>query len=144
MPQDVVACVRRKTTIEALGFRGERHADRFLKSPLDMRRLFARHPEALARTREIVERCRFSLEALAYQYPDETSGPGVTAQETLEQLTWEGAARRYPHGVPDDVTRQLEHELTLIGRMQYASYFLTVNSIVRFARSKAILCQGRG
>ena len=144
MLQDVVTCIRLKTTIDALGFRGERHADRFLKSPLDMRRLFARHPDALARTMEIVERCRFSLEELAYQYPDETSGSGLTAQETLEQLTWEGAATRYPHGVPDDVTRQLNHELTLIARMQYAPYFLTVNAIVRFARNEGILCQGRG
>jgi error-prone DNA polymerase len=144
MLQDVVTCIRLKTTIDALGFRGERHADRFLKSPLDMRRVFARHPDALARTLEIAERCRFSLEELAYQYPDETSGSGLTAQETLEQLTWEGAAARYPQGVPDDVTRQLKHELTLIARMEYAPYFLTVNAIVRFARTQKILCQGRG
>jgi error-prone DNA polymerase len=142
--QDVVTCIRLKTTIDNLGFRGERHADRFLKSPLDMRRLFARHLEAVARTMEIVERCRFSLNELQYQYPDETMEPGVSAQKTLERLTWTGARERYRDGIPEKVETQLRHELALIERLEYAPYFLTVNSIVGFARSKNILCQGRG
>ena len=81
---------------------------------------------------------------MRYQYPHEVRFPGLTAQQTLEQLTWEGAQQRYPDGVPDDVTRQLHHELALIAELQYAPYFLTVESIVRFARSRDILCQGRG
>ena len=142
--QDVVTCIRHGGTIDELGDRRERHADRHLKPPEEMHRLFARYPEALARTREIVERCRFSLDELAYQYPEERADPALTAQQTLEKLTWEGAATRYPEGLPDDVRSTLDHELRLIEKLHYAPYFLTVNSIVRFARSKEILCQGRG
>ncbi|RWM63230.1 MAG: Error-prone DNA polymerase 2, partial [Mesorhizobium sp.] len=85
-----------------------------------------------------------SLDELAYQYPEEKMLPGLTAQQALRQLTWEGAARRYPEGVPDKVVALIEHELRLIEILQYAPYFLTVNAIVQFARSKDILCQGRG
>ena len=144
MLQDVVTCIRLGCTIDEAGFRKERHADRFLKAPAEMARLFARHPEAVARTMEIVARCRFSLDELRYQYPNEVSEPGLTAQATLERLTWAGAHERYSEGLPDTVAIQLRHELTLIERMGYAPYFLTVNSIVRFARSQGILCQGRG
>jgi error-prone DNA polymerase len=142
--QDVVTAIRHNTTIDALGFRRERHADRHLKPPVEMHRLFARWPEALARTTEIAERCRFSLDELRYQYPEERDDPALTPQQTLEQLTWEGAASRYPEGVPDEVVAALRHELGLIGRLGYAPYFLTVHSIVRYARSQGILCQGRG
>ena len=144
MLQDVVTAIRHNTTIDELGFRRERHADRHLKPPAEMHRLFARWPEALARTLEITERCHFSLDELRYQYPEERDDPALTSQQTLERLTWEGAASRYPDGIPDEVTAALNHELTLIGKLDYAPYFLTVNSIVRFARSKGILCQGRG
>ena len=85
MLQDVVTCIRAGCTIDDAGFRRERHADRYLKRPEEMARLFARYPEAVARTLEIAERCRFSLDDLAYQYPDETSEPGLTAQQTLDQ-----------------------------------------------------------
>ena len=142
--QDVVTCVREKCTIDELGFRRERHADRHLKPAEEMHRLFAKYPQALARTLEIADRCRFSLDELAYQYPDEVSEPGHTPQQTLESLTWAGADRRYPEGVPDSVAATLRHELRLIETLQYAPYFLTVNSIVAFARSQEILCQGRG
>ncbi|MBY3060364.1 error-prone DNA polymerase [Rhizobium leguminosarum] len=142
--QDVVTCIRHNVTIDALGERRERHADRYLKPPAEMHRLFGRYPEALARTLHIMERCRFSLDELAYQYPEERDDPALTPQDTLAKLTWEGAAERYPEGVPDRVHATLEHELRLIEKLQYAPYFLTVNSIVRFARSKDILCQGRG
>ena len=142
--QDVVTCVRYGCTIDELGFRRERHADRHLKPVDEMHRLFSRFPEALARTLEIADRCRFSLEELKYQYPEEACLPGLTPQEALSQLTWEGADRRYPEGVPDKVKGQLRHELKLIETMDYAPYFLTVNSIVAFARSRDILCQGRG
>jgi error-prone DNA polymerase len=109
-----------------------------------MHRLFPRYPEALARTLEIVRRCTFSMDELRYQYPEERDDPSLTPQQTLEKLTWEGADRRYPEGVPDNVVASLKHELTLIAKLDYASYFLTVNAIVRFARSRDILCQGRG
>ncbi|KPH85228.1 DNA polymerase [Komagataeibacter intermedius AF2] len=142
--QDVVTCIRNHTTIDEAGFARERHADRYLKPPAEMARLFSRYSEAVARTTEIVERCRFSLDDLAYQYPDEVSVPGQTPQQALEVLTWEGAAAAYPEGIPPEVRKTLTHELALIGRMDYAPYFLTVHSIVRHARSQGILCQGRG
>ena len=144
MLQDVVTCIRHGVTIDDLGDRRERHADRFFKPPDEMHRLFGRYPEALARTLEISELCRFSLDELAYQYPEERDDPALTPQQTLTKLTWQGAAERYPEGLPDEVRASLEHELGLIAKLDYAPYFLTVNSIVRFARSKDILCQGRG
>ena len=142
--QDVVTCIRHIVTIDKLGGRRERHADRHLKTPDEMHRLFPRYSEALARTLEIVDRCRFSLDDLAYQYPEERADPALTPQQTLDKLTWEGAAWRYPDGLPDEVAKTLRHELRLIDKLHYAPYFLTVHSIVCFARSKDILCQGRG
>lgn len=142
--QDVVTAIRHNVTIDELGHRRERFADRYLKPPEEMQRLFGRYPEALGRTIEIMDRCRFNLDELAYQYPEEKLFPELTPQEALEKLTWEGAASRYPEGLPDKVRGNLEHELQLIEKLEYAPYFLTVNSIVRFARSKDILCQGRG
>lgn len=142
--QDVVTCIRHNVTIDMLGDRRERHADRYMKPADEMHRLFSRYPEALARTLQIADRCRFSLDELAYQYPEERDDPALTPQQTLAKLTWEGAAERYPEGVPESVTAALQHELRLIEKLEYAPYFLTVNSIVRFARSKDILCQGRG
>jgi error-prone DNA polymerase len=142
--QDVVTCIRHNVTIDELGFRRERHADRYLKPPVEMARLFSRFSAALIRTTEIARRCRFSLDELAYQYPDEITIPGLTAQQALEQLTWDGAQHRYPDGVPDKVKANLRHELELIEKLGYAPYFLTVDAIVRYARSQDILCQGRG
>ena len=142
--QDVVTCIREGCSIDAAGFRRERHADRHLKPPEEMARLFARHPGAIARTLELAERCRFDLADLRYQYPDEIDDPALTPQQTLERLTWAGADLRYPQGIPKKVVSQLHHELTLIQQLAYAPYFLTVNSIVRYARSEGILCQGRG
>jgi error-prone DNA polymerase len=142
--QDVVTCIRTRTTIDDVGFDRERHADRFLKAPEEMHRLFSEYPEALARSREIVERCKFDLKELQYQYPEEAIVPGLDPQQSLVKFVWEGAAVRYPEGVPDKVRKSLRDELELIRLMNYAPYFLTVYSIVRFARSKGILCQGRG
>jgi error-prone DNA polymerase len=144
MLQDVVTCIRLHTTIDNAGFQKERHADRFLKAPDEMLRLFPKYEDAVRRTWEIADRCHFSLDQLTYTYPTELLEDGLNAQERLEKLTWEGAAKRYPDGLPDNVATQLRHELNLIERMEYAPYFLTVESIVRFARSKGILCQGRG
>ncbi|WP_028002785.1 MULTISPECIES: error-prone DNA polymerase [Sinorhizobium] len=142
--QDVVTCIRTGTTIDDVGFERERHADRYLKPPDEMARLFPCYPEALARTMEIVEHCRFSLEELVYQYPEEALIPGMTAQQSLEHYTWQGIGTRYPEGLPAHVEKTIRHELTLIETMKYAPYFLTVFSIVRYARSQGILCQGRG
>ncbi|CAN5365206.1 error-prone DNA polymerase [soil metagenome] len=142
--QDVVTCIRENTTIDDVGFKRDRHADRHLKAPREMLRLFPRHPAALAASAAIAARCLFSLDELTYQYPREVAEPGETAQETLARLTWAGAARRFPEGVTPEVKAILDHELKLIGTLGYAPYFLTVNSIVAYARSQDILCQGRG
>ncbi len=142
--QDVVTCIRDRTKIDDLGFKRERHADRYLKAPDEMARLFKLWPEAVARSGEIADRCRFNLDELAYQYPHEVCIPGLTPQQALEKLTWEGATDRYPEGVPEHVEKTLRHELGLIETLGYAPYFLTVHAIVAFARSKGILCQGRG
>jgi len=142
--QDVLTCIREGCTIDAAGFVRERFVDRHLKAPAEMARLFARYPEALARTAEIAARCTFSLAELRYQYPDECEAPGETPQQALERLVAESVPLRYPSGLPPGVERQLRHELRLIAELEYAPYFLTVNSVVRFARSRDILCQGRG
>jgi error-prone DNA polymerase len=144
MLHDVVTCIREGVVIDDIGFRRERHADRHLKAPAEMERLFRLWPEAAARTAEIAARCRFSLDELAYQYPHEVGIEGLSAQAALEKLTFEGTANRYPEGLPKEVERTLRHELTLIDSLDYAPYFLTVNAIVAFARSRGILCQGRG
>ncbi|MDF1600920.1 error-prone DNA polymerase [Mesorhizobium sp. YIM 152430] len=144
MLQDVVTAVRHNVTVDGLGFRRERHADRYLKPAAEMHRLFDRYPEALARTLEIARRCTFGLSELAYQYPEERDDPILTPQQTLERLTWKGAAARFQEGVPEEVKVSLRHELELIRKLDYAPYFLTVNNIVRYARSQDILCQGRG
>ncbi len=140
--QDVVTCIREGCTIDDIGLRRER-PDRHLRAPGEMARLYERYPEAVARAGTIAGRCRFSLSELRYQYPHETV-PGRTAQELLEAFTWQGAAWRYPGGVPEKVAGQLRHELALIAERRYAAYFLTVRSIVNYARSRDILCQGRG
>ena len=142
--QDVVTCIRNRTTIDDVGFDRERHADRYLKAPAEMHRLFADYPEALERSREILDRCRFSMADLQYQYPEEAIIPGLDAQQSLTKFAWDGAADRYPEGIPEKVRKSILHELDLIRIMKYAPYFLTVYSIVRFARSRDILCQGRG
>lgn len=143
--QDVVTCIREHLTLETAGRRLEQNGERHLKSPAEMTRLFADHPEALAETQVLLGRIDFSLDQLRYNYPTETIGNGETAQETLERLTWVGAARRYPHGVPEGIKRSLWSELCLIAYKGYASYFLTVEDVVRYARYELkILCQGRG
>ena len=141
---DLLTCIRERCTIDSAGWRLDANAERHLKSPAEMAALFRDHPGALANAAEIAERCRFSLGELRYEYPEEVVGEGRTPQQELEILTWEGAARRYPEGVPSKVRATLEHELALIGELEYAPYFLTVADIVRTARGMGILCQGRG
>ncbi|ESR26094.1 error-prone DNA polymerase [Lutibaculum baratangense] len=142
--QDVVTCIREGTTLAAAGRRLEVNAERHLKSPREMARLFRDLPEAVAETVALMQRLVFSLDELKYQYPDEPTGESATPAEELARLAWEGAAKRYPHGVPEKVKGLVAHELKLIGELQYEPYFLTVHDIVRFARSRGILCQGRG
>jgi error-prone DNA polymerase len=142
--QDVVTCIREKTTLRDAGLRLEANAERHIKSPGEMAELFRGHEAALTRTVEIVDACRFSLDDLQYEYPDEPVPPGKTPQEHLADLTWKGAAEHFPEGIPDKVQATIERELELIGTLKFAPYFLTVHDIVAFARSKDILCQGRG
>jgi error-prone DNA polymerase len=142
--QDVLTCIREGRTIDDVGFLRERFADRHLRPPGEMARLFARHPDAVARTLEIAQRCLFSLSELRYQYPTEMDDPSLSPQKALEDLTWKGARERYAGNISEGVRKQLQYELELIAELEYAPYFLTVYNIVRFARSKGILCQGRG
>ncbi|MGE0767080.1 MAG: error-prone DNA polymerase [Hyphomicrobiaceae bacterium] len=142
--QDVLTAIRNHTTVAEAGLRLTRNAERYLKPPREMARLLAGYEKAVARTIEVVEMCRFSLDDLVYEYPDEPVPPGLTPQAHLETLAREGAIHRFPEGVPAKVAATLERELTLIGELRYAPYFLTVHDIVVFARSRDILCQGRG
>ncbi len=142
--QDVMTCIREKTTIQQAGFLLEANAERHLKSPAEMARLFADWPQAIHATREVADACRFGLEELAYHYPQETVPPGETAQSQLEKLTWDGAAQRYPEGVPQKVRDLLARELEVIRLKKIPQYFLTVHEIVLWARARNILCQGRG
>jgi error-prone DNA polymerase len=147
---DVVTCIREKCTIAEAGFRLAANAERHLKRPTEMARLFKNFPDAIGHTIKIAKACTFSLEELHYEYPDEPVPPGKTAQQHLEDLTWAGAARRYPghqfpDGIPANVKKRLADELALIAGLKYAQYFLTVHDVVAYARDKKqILCQGRG
>jgi error-prone DNA polymerase len=142
--QDVLTCIREGCTLEEAGFRLLANAERDLKSPRQMHELFAAWPDALAATLEIADACRFSLDDLRYEYPEEIVEPGVSAFEDLRRRTWAGAAWRFPNGIPEAVSKQIRHELRLIEEREYAPYFLTVHEIVKFAASKGILHQGRG
>jgi hypothetical protein len=142
--QYVVTCIRKGCTIDDAGHRLERYSGRHLNSPPGMSRLYRDYPEAIARTVEIADRCTFSLADLRYQYPDELDQDQETPQQGLERLVREALPMRYAHGQPPAVDKQLAHELRLIAHLEYAPYFLTVNSIFCYARSKGILCQGRG
>ncbi|MBO9559919.1 MAG: error-prone DNA polymerase [Caulobacter sp.] len=142
--QDVMTCIREGCSITEAGFRLEANAERHIKTPAEMARLFERWPGAVERTIEIVERIGFDLGDLKEQYPDEPVPPGKTAMEHLTDLAWNGAAWRYPGGVPPKVQDNLRTELGLIAKMDYPNYFITVHDIVQEARSMGILCQGRG
>jgi error-prone DNA polymerase len=142
--QDVLTCIREKTTIEAIGKRLEANAERYLKPRDEMARLFRDFPQAIAETMRFAGRIHFSLDQLKYQYPDEPVPPGKTAQQHLEDLTWEGAEKYFAGGPDETLRATLRKELDLIAELKYAHYFLTVHDIVRYARSQGILCQGRG
>ncbi len=142
--QDVLTCIREHLTIDEAGRRLAANAERYLKPPAEMARLFRAAPQAIEETLKLDEMLTFSLDELRYEYPDELRSGFATAQDALVHLTWQGAAARYPDGVPDNVRQNLEHELALIAGLKYAPYFLTVHDIIRYARSQNILCQGRG
>ncbi|MCY2952165.1 MAG: error-prone DNA polymerase [Planctomycetota bacterium] len=165
--QDILTCIRHTCTIHDAGFRLFPNAERYLKSPARMHRLFADHPQALRRGLEIAEQCTFSLDELKYEYPNEIVPPNKTALEHLADLAWRGALERYcPEAlaelppttspdfqskienrkskIPNKVRHLIEHELVLIEKLKYQAYFLTVYDLVQFARSRGILCQGRG
>ena len=142
--QDVMTCIRNKTTIRKAGFLLDANAERHLKSAAEMVRLFADWPHAIRATREVADACTFSLNELAYHYPSEVVPQGRTAQEHLEELTWAGAAERYTGTLPQKVRDLLVKELEIIGLKKIPQYFLTVHEIVLWARAQGILCQGRG
>jgi error-prone DNA polymerase len=142
--QDVLTCIREKTTIERIGKKLEANAERHLKPAWEMIRLFRDMPDAIAETMRFADRITFSLDQLKYQYPDEPVPPGKTAQRHLEDLTWAGAHRKFPIRISPKTKKVLHKELRLIRKLKYAHYFLTVHDIVHYAREEKILCQGRG
>jgi len=143
--QDVLTCIRELCTIDDAGFRLHANAERHLKAPEEMQRLFGRYRQAIAATQDIARACTFSLDELCYEYPKASMPPGTPcAQSYLEAEVAKGLVHRYPQGPSAAVLAQLDHEFALVKELNYAPYFLTVYDIVRFARSKGILCQGRG
>jgi error-prone DNA polymerase len=144
--QDIVTCIREHLTIDTAGRLLEANAERHLKPPAEMARLFRKYPDAIRQTEIFLDRCRFSLEELRNtEYPDETRKGFATAQDALVAFAQEGARRRYPDGIPEKVGHALAEELRLIGELNYAPFFLTVHDVVQFARhERKILCQGRG
>jgi error-prone DNA polymerase len=142
--QDVLTCIRHQCAIQQAGFKLFPNGERYLKSPVQMHRLFAQLPQALWRGIEIAEQCTFSLEELRYEYPDEIVPPDKSPLQYLSELTWHGAQERYRDGIPTKVRDLIEKELAFIEKMKFEAYFLTVYDVVKYARSRDILCQGRG
>lgn len=143
--QDVLTATRHYTTVFAAGQLLEKNAERHLKPPKEMLRLFRDYPEAVAATADFAAPITFRLDELKYAYPDEPIPPGKTARQHLHDLTWEGAARHYgADTIPPKVQALINKELALIAQLQYEPYFLTVYDIVNYARGEGILCQGRG
>jgi len=141
---DVLTAIRLRTTVAQVGEILQTNAQRHLRPLESLTMIYADMPEALERTMDIAERCTFSLDELRYEYPEELAPAGFAPIQYLRHLTWQGAEQRYPQGIPEKVQCLLEHELNLIDELRYEAYFLTVWDIVRFARSRDILCQGRG
>ncbi len=145
--QDVMTAIRHKVKVAEAGHLLNANAERHLKSPQEMQRLFERWPHAITAAREVADACQFNLEELRYEYPQEIYPDGMGPQKYLESETWKGAEWRYPTDIPDYVRTTLEKELALIGKMELARYFLTIKDIVDYARNEVdppILCQGRG
>ncbi len=142
--QDIVTCIREKCTINNAGFLLHANAERFLKPQSEMARLFRQYPATISNSQQIADACQFNLDSLKYEYPEEITTEGRSPQEELTMLAWQGAHERFGDNIPEKTSAAIKYELAFIEQMNYASYFLTVYDIVRFARSKAILCQGRG
>lgn len=142
--QDILTCVREKCTIHSAGFLLYQNAERHLKPGAEMQRLFRQYPEALQHTQDIAEACNFSLDSLKYVYPQELTTEGRTPQEELTMLAWQGAREHFGDEIPEKISDNIRYELRFIEEMNYASYFLTVYDLVRFAKQQNILCQGRG
>ena len=147
--QHVLTCIREHVTLDEAGYRLAANAERHLKPPAEIARLYRGYDDAVARAVRLFDRLTFSLDELRYEYPEESAGQSATPQAELERLAWLGAAERYPPhthpgGIPETVKKAIEYELRLVAELDYAPYFLTVWDIVRFARSRGILCQGRG
>jgi error-prone DNA polymerase len=144
MLQDVMTCIRHGTTLGGAGRLIRPNGEHYLRSPEAFAALFADDPASVRRTEEVAGRCAFSLAEIRYRYPSERLPDGTTSSEWLRHLTFEGAAERYPDGVPGTVAAQLEKELALVRELDYDGYFLTMWEIVQFCRREGILCQGRG
>jgi DNA-directed DNA polymerase III PolC len=140
---DVLSAIRTRRRVDALGLLAQPNAEKRLRPEAEMLRLFRGFEDAVRRAGEIAARCTFSLDELRYEYPSEIAA-GETPATRLERLARAGLRARYPGGAPERVRGMLEHELALIAKLKYEPYFLTVNDIVDFARSRGILCQGRG
>ncbi len=140
---DVLTAIRLGKTIDQLGKNALPNAERRLRSYTEILQIFSRYPTAIKNTIHILDKLQFSLDELKYQYPLEINN-GETPQKRLKRLAAEGLNWRYPAGAPKKVQSMLNHELKLIGKLKYEPYFLTVHDIVTFARSRNILCQGRG
>ncbi|RZJ23670.1 MAG: DNA polymerase III subunit alpha [Acinetobacter sp.] len=142
--QDVLTCVREKCTIQEAGYRLHQNAERYMKEVSEMERLFRKYPSAIENTMAIAEACDFSLDELKYVYPEEINNSGRSPLEELEYLTGKGAREFYGEIIPEKVVKMINHEMVFVKQMDYANYFLFVEDIVREARSRGILCQGRG
>lgn len=142
--QDVLTCVREKCTIQNAGYLLFKNAERYLKPAKEMKRLYRQYPHALSNAVSIARACTFSLDSLKYIYPEEITTAGRTPQEELIYLTWKGAHELFGENLPQRIIDNINHEMKFVEEMNYASYFLTVYDIVRFAREQKILCQGRG
>lgn len=142
--QDILTCTREKKTIYNAGYLLCQNAERFLKPEKEMLRLFRQYPEAIKSTQEITGACTFSLDELKYIYPQEITTGGRTPDEQLAYYVWQGAKERFGETIPEKIRSSIEYELDFMQRKNYAAYFLTIYDFVQFARSKDILCQGRG
>ena len=139
---DVMTAIRHKTTVDQIGRRGLPNGEHHLRPLVTLRKLYP--PDLLDMTLKIADACSFSLKELHYEYPEELVPPGLTPSEHLRALTGQGIRKRWPDGIPEAVRLQIERELELIEELEYEHFFLTVADIVDFARSRGILCQGRG
>jgi error-prone DNA polymerase len=141
---DCVTAIRGGVTIERIEAERFENAERHLRKLDRIAHIYRDAPDAIRRTVEVAERCEFRLDQLRYEYPEEIAPPGMSPIEHLKRLTWQGAKQRWPGGVPPKVIETLKHEMRLIEDLRYEAYFLTVWDMVRFARGRNILCQGRG